>query len=184
MLPDITYNYIEQGESSLGPRWSGVDGVPAEITDAQSRMTREEQAWARLVGLHYRPKVHSACDILSPHNTGDKGIARSHHIETLKKSSLLSWNSRLEVEVGFSMYFRSMQTVSGMNLEDVARCLLLDTMIWTEFGLNGTTLDIMYTPASDPGPPYDGDTDFAIFVVPQGMRGVSPASRYHQRSPQ
>lgn len=183
MLPDITYNYTKQGESSLGPRWQGVHGIPAEITKAQDLMTGEEAAWARLLGFHYRQTLVYACNLLSPHKQASEHAERDELIKRLERAAIMSWTNALVVEVGFSLHFRAVQTISGMNLEDVARLLLVDTMIWTEFGLSDTTLDILYAPASDPGPPYDSDTDYAIFVVPQGMRGVSPASRYNADSP-
>lgn len=167
MLPNITYR---------------SDGhIPDDLLAAHRTMSERELALMRLVSLHYQPALKRACEQLKP-STPPGDDMRTWCMNQMARSSSVSWNHSQVVVVGFGGFFRSLQVISpGITLESIATYLLLDGMLWSTFADTRTTLDILYTPASDPGPPYDDDTDYSIVVVLQDMRGRLRASRYYQK---
>ena len=155
MLPNIDYNDTE---------FSG--GIPRKIKAFLDQQDTQTRALITILGNYYRPRLDRAIAALE-----STGYNQAKH-------SIASWNNSCVIEVGFSLEFRAFQTLHYTKLEDIAAYLLYSGMLWSIFRDHHVTLDIIYAPASDPGPPFDNDTDYVIMVVPDGQRGTSPASRY------
>lgn len=129
-------------------------------------------------------------NVLSAHYYGDiarytgrlsSSEERDRWSERLIQISGYSWSGKYVIEVGFGRMFRSMQELfPDLDLEKVVDLLVADGWVGGTMRSYGVTLDIVYAWASDPGPPFDRDTDYAIVVVPNDMRGKSPASRFYK----
>jgi len=159
MLPDITYLHGDD------PRGGGWDSMPPEIVAYNKSATPKQRALSKVIACHYAPEI--------------KHVLGGKRADLTRNLRLEQWPpySRAIIEAGFGPMFRALQVLHGVTLEDVARHILLGE--WLCFSIGKVTLDIVKAPASEPDPPYDGDTDYAIIVVPAGMRGVAKASRYH-----
>ena len=155
MLPHINYSDAV---------FSG--GIPCEIKAFLDQQDAKTHALITVLSSYYQPQLDRAIAALE-----STGYNQADH-------SIASWNNSCIIEVGFSWVFRAFQTLHGTTLEDIAAYLLYSGTLWSRFRDHNVTLDIVRAPASDPDPPFDYDTDYAIIVIPLGQRGASPASRY------